>query len=114
MTDGVSSNTWHTTLASLSPRLTPAGGPCDARESKPLSAVSKALGLPLSRGKRGKGLGGVCAVFKKVVRHLGTPHSSSQGALAFRFLCATGWGSRYALQHASWALCGDVNRLRCL
>ena len=47
---------------------------CDARESKPLSAVSKALGLPLSRGKRGKALGGVCAVFKKVVRHLGTPH----------------------------------------
>jgi len=36
--------------------------------------VSKALGLPLSRGKRGKALGGVCAVFKKVVRHLGTPH----------------------------------------
>jgi len=35
-------------------------------------------------------------------------------ALAFRFLCATGWGSRYALQHASWALCGDVNCLRCL
>ena len=26
----------------------------NARESKPLSAVSKALGLPLSRGKRGK------------------------------------------------------------
>jgi len=47
---------------------------CNARESKPLSAVSKALGLPLSRGKRGKALGGVCAVFKKVVRHLGTPH----------------------------------------